>query len=346
MRVTIYDVAKRAGVGLGTVSRVINNSSQISPKTREKVLQVIEELRYRPSAMAQGLARRCTNTIACIVPMFTGYFYFELLNGVQRALSNHGYDLLLYSVDHFERKEEFFKRALTERRVDGVLVISMTISDKYSKRFIQSKLPIVLVDSFHENLDSVATENKEGAFVATQHLIDLGHKKIAMINGSLNSTPARHRLEGFGEALKQNNITLDKRCIFNVCPQDDAEMNYNDGFNKVSGYRAMRELLQLKPPRPTAAFISSDIQAVGAIKALQENRLKIPDDIALVSFDGIELSEYINLTTMKQPMYEMGKIAVEQLIKKVRNPSTNGAFKKLFHPQLIIRDTCGARFKQ
>jgi len=346
MRVTIYDVAKKAGVGIGTVSRVINNSPQISPKTREKVLKVIKELKYQPYSMAQGLARKRTNTIACIVPFLTGYFYFELLNGVQQAISNYGYDLILYSVNLSEKKEAIFKRTLRERRVDGVLIISIPISDYYAKKFNQSKLPVALVDNFHKDLDSITIENREGAFLATQHLINIGHVKIGMINGNLTSVPSQTRLQGFKDALTKNEIVPDERYIINVDNNEDHEINHNDGFNKAAGYKAMRKLLEIEENRPTAVFVSSDIQAVGAINAIQEKGLKMPDDIAIVSFDGIELSEYLGLTTMKQPMFEMGNLAVEQLIKKIQNGSTNGVFKKLFHPQLVIRDTCGAKLKE
>ncbi len=342
MSATIYDVAKKAGVGIGTVSRVINKSPQISPKTRKKVLKVIKELKYQPSAMAQGLARKRTNIIACIVPFFTGYFYFELLNGVQQTLSNRGYDLILYSVDKIEKKEEILKRTIRERKVDGVLFISLPIFDKHVTKFIESKLPIVLVDSYHDELDSITIENKEGALVATEHLIHLGHKRIGMINGNISSIPAVNRLEGFKAALLKNNISYDEHLVINTNSTDDPEILQNDGFNKKAGYTAMNQLLELKKNRPTAVFVSSDIQATGAIRAIQEHGLNIPEDIAIVGFDGIELSGYLGLTTMKQPMFEMGIIAGERLIEKIQNPNTvDGNFKKLFHPKLIIRETCG-----
>jgi len=344
MSATIYDVAKKAGVGIGTVSRVINNSPQISPKTRQKVLKVINELKYQPSAMAQSLARKKTNTIACIVPILTGYFYFELLNGIQQAMSDHGYDLILYSVDKIEKKEEIIKRTIRERKVDGVLLISLPLSEKLVAKFQESKLPIVLVDSYSNELDSITVENKHGALVATEHLIDLGHKRIAMINGNLNSVPAVDRLKGFKTALSNHKISYDDSLVINTNSTNDPEILYNDGFNKKAGYTAMNQLLDLNKNRPTAVFVSSDIQAIGAIKAIQEQGLNIPQDIAVIGFDGIELSGYLGLTTMKQPMFEMGVIAVERLIDKIQNPeAANGNFKKRFHPSLVVRETCGMK---
>ena len=345
MSVTIYDVAKKAGVGIGTVSRVINNSPQISPRTREKVIKVIRKLKYQPSAMAQGLARKKSNIIACVVPFFTGYFYFEVLNGIQQALSTFGYDLILYNVDKLEKKEEILKRTIRERKVDGVLLISMPISNKLVVTFRESKLPIVLVDSCHDALDSITIENKEGAFIATEHLINLGHKRIGMINGCLSSVPAINRLEGFKAALNQYNIVYNDTFVINVGLNGDPEVLYNDGFNKKAGYKAMNQLLALNEDRPTAIFISSDIQATGAIKAIQEHNLKIPNDITIVGFDDIELSEYLGLTTVHQPMYDMGTLAVNRLMDKIEGKDSN-SYKTVFPTKLVIRETCGASKKK
>lgn len=341
MGVTIYHVAKKAGVGIGTVSRVINNSPQISPQTKEKILKVIRELKYQPSVMARGLALKKTSIIACIVPLFTGYFYFEVLNGIQQALSNYGYDLILNSVDKIEKKEEVLKRTIRERKVDGVLLISLPISDKLAAKFIESKLPIVLIDNNHDSLDSITIENKEGAFIATEHLIKLGHMRIGMINGNLHSVPAANRLEGFKTALNKYDIVCRDNLIVNVSLNGDPEVLYNDGFNKKAGYKAMNQLLALNQDRPTAIFISSDIQATGAIKAIRECGLNIPNDITIVGFDDIELSEYLGLTTVHQPMYEMGTLAVDRLMDKIAGDDSDN-FKTVFPTKLVIRETCGA----
>jgi LacI family transcriptional regulator len=344
MGVTIYDVAKKAGVGIGTVSRVINNSPQISPITREKVLKIIKKLNYQPSVMAQSFARKKSNSIACVVPRFTGYFYFEVLNGIQQALGNHGYDLILYNIDKLEKKEEILKRTIRERKVDGVLLISMPISDKLVSRFRESQLPIVIIDSYHDALDSITVENKQGAFVATEHLIQLGHQRIGMINGNPSSVPAANRLQGFKAALDKHNIICHENLIINVGLNGDPEVRYNDGFNKKAGYKAMHQLLALKHDRPTAVFIASDIQATGAIKAIQEHGLKIPADITLIGFDDIELSEYLGLTTVHQPMYEMGKLAVDRLMAKMSDKNTPSE-KTVFPTKLVIRETSGTYHK-
>lgn len=338
MAVTIYDVARKAGVGIGTVSRVINKSPQITEQTKAKVLQAIQELNYQPHIVAQSLARRKTQTIGCIIPFFTtGYFYIELLRGIQKKLTACKYDLILYSVDTTNKKETFLQRSLKERRVDGILLVSLDIPDEYAQKFVQSNLPVVLLDSYHPTLDSITVDNLEGAYVATRHLISLGYQKIAMIDAQLKSFPARLRLEGYKNALAEYGYTFEE-CYFVAC--DFA--HEADGFNKEAGYTAMQRLLDLEDEKPRAVFVSSDIQAVGAIDAIKEQGLRIPEDIAVVGFDDIELSRYIGLTTMRQPILEMGELAVERLMQKIAGEPAM-QFNYCFHTELVVRETCGAR---
>ena len=345
MAITIYDVAKKAGVGIGTVSRAINDSPQISPKTKARVLQVVGELKYQPHAVAQGLARKRTNTIACIVPFFTGYFFVELLRGIQSQITKYKYDLILYSVDEIDKKEMFLRRTLQERKVDGVLLISLKISDEYAPKFLHAKFPIVLVDSYHPELDSILVQNDEGAYLATEYLISLGHTRIGMINGQLKSTPAQLRLQGFRRALQDHNVPFNKDYLVISDFDGDNEVLPNDGFNKEAGYRAMQKLLDSGNGRPTAVFISSDIQAVGAIRAVTERGLRVSEDVAIVGFDDIELSEYLGLTTMRQPMFEMGELAVQRLMAKISGTDSKD-FKKIFSTNLIIRESCGGQVEK
>ena len=334
MAVTIYDVARKAGVGIGTVSRAMNNSSQIAPKTKEKILAAIKELKYEPHAVAQSLARKKTNMIAVIVPFFTGHFYFELLKGIQEEVTESSYDMILYNVDQIDKTESFLKRTLIERRVDGVLLISLQISDAYAKRFIQSQMPIVLVDSFHPQLDSIKVENEQGAFQATEYLINLGHTRIGMIDGQLRSMPAQVRLEGYQKALKQHGLSFNESYLVISDPSSE-----KDGFNREAGYQGMQKLLAMGDACPSAVFAASDIQAAGAIRAIKENGLKIPEDISIIGFDDIELSQYLDLTTVRQPMQEMGSLALHHLIEQMQN-KTEEPFLKKYATELIIRSSC------
>lgn len=337
MSVTIYDVAKKAGVGIGTVSRVLNGSRHISETTRDKVLKAIKELNYQPHSAAQSLARKKTRSIGCIIPFFTGYFFVELLRGIQKKITEHQHDLILYSVDLAHKKETFLRRVLRERRVDGVLFISMEISDEFVEKFVDLKFPIVLVDSYHPDLDSISVDNLEGAYVATKHLISLGYQKIAMIDAQLKSFPARLRLEGYKNALAECGHSFEAR-YFVACDF----VQEADGFNKEAGYAAMQQLLRLLEDRPQAVFVSSDIQAVGAIDAIKEHGLRIPQDIAVVGFDDIELSRYIGLTTMRQPIMEMGELAAQRLMQKIAGVPTK-QFNYCFQTELVVRESCGAK---
>ncbi len=340
MAVTIYDVAKKAGVGIGTVSRAINNHPHVSTKTREKVFAIIKDLHYQPHAMARSLARKKTNMIAVIVPVFTGYFFLEVLKGVQQALIHDHYDLILYSIDQVERTDQFLKKTLREKRVDGVLLISLKINDQYAQYFNDAKFPIVLVDSYHHSLDSITVQNELGAFNATKKLLDLGHTRIAMIDGQLKSSPAHERLQGYKKALNSRQIPFDENYLI----LSDM-FSGQDGFNRESGFKAMNKLLALGDNRPTAVFISSDIQAAGAIRAIHENNLAVPDDISIIGFDDIEIAEYLGLSTMRQPMYEMGSLAVHKLIARIEG-NREHRFEKHFNTQLIIRDSCSELITQ
>lgn len=335
---TIYDVAAKAGVGIGTVSRVLNKSPHITEKTRCKVEAAIAALDYRPHSMAQNLARRHTNTIGCIIPFFTGYFFIQLLRGIQRKITEFERDLILYSVDLKNKKETFLDRVLQERRVDGVLFVSLEISDRHAARFKEQGFPIVLVDSFHNEIDSVKVDNAHGAYMATSHLLELGYRDVAMIDGQLKSVPARLRLEGYKKALSEAQLPFREEHFIACDFADEA-----DGFNKEAGYAAMQRLLTLGTQRPRAVFVSSDIQAVGALQALREADLKVPDDIAVVGFDDIELASHVGLTTVRQPTGKMGELAVEALIGRIGGISATADFHRKLNTELVIRDTCGGR---
>ena len=335
MAVTIYDVARYAGVGIGTVSRAMNNSPRIKPETKARIQKAIRELKYRPHALARGLALQKTGLVAILLPVFTGYFYIELLKAIQQEISQHDYDLVLYSITRSDRTGPCLRRILEDRRVDGVLVLSLQIPDAVVQLFRRSGLPVVLADGMHEKLDSFFVENEQGAFEAASYLIAMGHSRIGMIDARLSSPPAHSRLIGFRRALAAHHIQWDPGRL--VISDTVSE---KDGFNREAGYEAMKHLLALKNNRPTGVFISSDIQAAGAVQAVREAGLGIPDDMAIVGFDDIELAEYLGLTTMHQPLSEMGGMAVRRLIERIENPDLP-VLRRGFDTRLVVRQSCG-----
>ena len=334
LAVTIYDIAREAQVGIGTVSRVFNNHPNVTPKTRDKILSVAKRLNYHPHAYAQALARKRTNTLAAIIPFFTNYFFIEVLQGVQDKISNLGYDLILYGINHPEQIDEYLRKSVQRGRVDGILFFSMKLPVSFVDKLKDHSKPVVLVDTFHEQFDSLAVENFQGAMVATNHLISLGHKNIGMISANINSVPARERIAGFKDAITSAGLEVHPENI------TVSKLTKQDGFSREAGYQSMKEMLSNGSALPTAIFISSDIQAIGAMSALRQHGVKVPRDVAVVSFDDIELAEQFGLTTMRQPMYEMGELAVEKLIYRMEHPSAPPS-QINFLPKLVVRATCG-----
>jgi LacI family transcriptional regulator len=337
MGVTIYDLAREAGVGIGTVSRCLNNHPSVSAPTRAKVMAVVKRLSYQPHAYAQRLASKKTNTISAIIPYFTNYFFIQVLQGVQDKAGELGFDLILYGVNNPSQAEYYLRRSLHRGHVDGVMFFSMKLPESYVQKFQQINLPLVLVDTFHPAFDSISVKNLDGATDAVRHLIKLGHRNIAMINASLDTQPARDRMEGYRLALEESGIPFKSDRVF------VSGIGKQDGFNRDAGRVSMEELVRRNSSGAgiTAAFIASDVQALGAIETARDMGLRIPEDLAIVSFDDIELAQHAQLTTMRQPMHEMGMLALERLYRRMKDPAAEPT-RTAFLPELIIRRSCGA----
>jgi LacI family transcriptional regulator len=334
--VTIYDIAREAQVGVGTVSRVLNNHPNVSSKTRERVLKVAHDLKYQPHAYAQGLARRKSNILAAIIPFFTNYFFLEVLQGIQDKIHSLGYDLMLYGLNENEPSqfEQNLMRAAQKGRADGIMLFSLRLPENFAHKYKNINQPIVLIDCYHPDFDSITVDNRGGAYCATKHLISLGHRRIGMINANMISPPAQQRFEGYKAALIENDIPIDNKLV-----KWSRIMKY-DGFSREAGYVSMMEMMELGNQKPSAVFVSSDVQAIGAISALKDNGFSVPDDLAVVGYDDIELAKYFGLTTVSQPMYEMGVLAVGRMLDRMSN--RNGAVTHTaFTPKLIVRESCG-----
>ncbi len=341
MNVTIYDLAREAGVGIGTVSRCLNNHPSVSAETRAKVLAVARRLNYQPHPHAQRLASRKTNTFSAIIPYFTNYFFLQVLQGIQDKASELGFDIVLYGVNYPGQAEYYLRRSLQRGRVDGVLYFSMPLPESYAAKFKQMQLPLVMVDASHPEFDSIRVKNVEGAMEATRHLLSLGHREIALINGSLQSYPGRERLEGYRKALEGAGVPFTEERLF------ISTVTKQDGFSREGGREAMKRLLDARAggTEATAVFVASDIQALGALEVAREHGVRVPDDIAMVGFDDIELAQHGGLTTMRQPLYEMGLLAMTKLMARIADPGAPPTLTT-FLPDLIIRETCGARKRE
>jgi LacI family transcriptional regulator len=337
LAITIYDIAREAKVGIGTVSRVLNNSTKVTDATREKVILVARKLNYQPHAFAQALARKKSNTLCAIIPFFTNYFFIEVLQGVQDTLASLGYDLIIHGANNQEQLEEYLLRSMKKGRVDGTLLFSLELPERFVEVFSEKKLPLVLVDTFHPMFDSIRVNNTEGTRIAVEHLLDAGHRNIGMINANIKSVPAKERLQAFKNTLRRHGIEARQENMMN------SSQTKNDGFSWEAGYESMQQFLHSGTPLPSAFVVSSDIQSIGVLAALRENNLHVPDDVALVSFDDIEVAKYFDLTTMRQPMYKMGELAVKKIIERINNNNIEASSLD-FVPELVVRGSSGVNY--
>jgi len=335
MTATIRDVAQKAGVGLATVSRVLNNSPLVSNPTRIRVQEAIAELNYSPNPTARRLSLGKTLTIAVIAPFFTRPAFVERLRGVEYTLADTPYDLVIYNVEDIAKRDLYFRNIPRADRADGVLIISLPPRDEDVQLLADSQIPIVLVDANHPSLTSlnrVVTDDMSGGRIATQHLIELGHRRIGYISDLFESpfkfTASYDRYLGYREALASANIPL----------QSDYVRSGEHG--RAVAKKLALDMLALREP-PTAIFAASDTQAMGVLEAARELNLRIPQDLSVVGYDDIEVAEYLGLTTIRQLLFESGKRGVNLLLEVIDNPPIKSAHEVL-PVQLIVRHTTSA----
>ena len=332
MGVTIYDIAEQANVSIATVSRVFNNNPRVSETTRARVVAVAEALGYQPHVSARNLARRKTHVISAVIPVMTNYFFVEVLRGLQDRLAESEYDLLVYTSNALEDVDAQLDRALHRGRAAGVLLFSMPITEDRVERFKRSRLPVILVDCFHEEFDSVSVNNEMGGYLATRHCIEQGRRQIGMVMAS-GGEPALERRQGYERALKEAGLPVKASLV-------EASIEIEEhGYTEQAGYDAMLGLMK-RHPQTDAVFATSDVQALGAMRALKETGLRVPDDVAVVGFDDIAISRYVGLSTLRQPMRQMGMLAVDRFLLRLTEPN-HPVSHTVFAPKLIVRDTSG-----
>lgn len=328
------DVAKLANVSTATVSRVIQNPEAVKEKTRIKVLQAIEELNYQPNILARYFRRTETKTILVVVPSIVNNVFPQMIAGIDLIASQYGYKVLLGNTYQDPEKAYSYIEELKQKQVDGMILLTTRL-DKDVITDIAERYPVVLTSDFIEglNVPTVAIDNISSSREAVEHLLQLGHSRIGMITGPLNSLLSRDRLKGYRQALLANEIGIEGVLI------QEGDHTYESGYNQ------MNKFLALEDP-PTAIFAANDSMAMGAIKAVKDQNMKVPEDVAVVGFDNIQFSKIFEpaLTTIAQPLMEMGKRSMELLLKQIKGESL---MKKqiVLDTKLIIRESCGANKK-
>ncbi len=327
--VTIRDVAKRAGVGVGTVSRVLNDNPSVTDATRQKVLSAIEELDFSPNPIARRLSLRKTLSVAVVVPFFTRPSTVERLRGVEYALADSEYDLILFNVESAAKRDDYFRTVPRRERVDGLLLISLSPRDGEVDRFTQSGVPTVLVDAHHPNLSRVVIDDVVGGRMATQHLIDLGHRRIGFVGDHFedlfNSYHTRDRYDGHRQALADTGIPL------------RLEYHRQGEHGRQPGREMGWEMLGLPSP-PTAIFAASDTHAIGVMESAGDLGLEVPQDLSVIGYDDIEIAEYQNLTTIRQPLFASGVEGVALLLDAITLPPSPPR-RVLLPLDLVVRGT-------
>jgi DNA-binding LacI/PurR family transcriptional regulator len=326
---TMQDVAKRAGVSVATVSRVLNGSDKVVEETRERVLQACQELDYSLHQAAQRLRLGKTNTICVILPFLTLPSIVERLRGVQEALFDSGYDLIPFSVGSPELRDSRLYELANRTRTDGLLIISMPINDQQAERIINNDMPVVLIDSDKPEFSRVNVDDQVGGRMATEHLINLGHKNIAFISSHLENplqfSSTLNRYHGYCKALDMAGIPINP--------------NYQkEGEHGREEAEEMAISLLQQPDPPTAIFASSDTKAVGVLDAAKTLNIKVPEQLSVIGYDNIRDAEYLNLTTIQQPLFQAGLVGGETLLRLIDQPQTRPD-EIILPVELIIRDT-------
>lgn len=331
--VTIHDVAKYAGVGIGTVSRVLNGSANVSPQTRERVLNAIRLLNYQPNSAARNLSRRTRHrTFGILLPFFAYQPFVERLRGVQAALSALAPDdtLLLYHVGSPEQIEPQIELILNQRLITALLVMTINLTEEQHTRLREAGITLVgIYDRFTPQMPCLAPQNAYGAQLAVQHLIELGHRRIAYIGDAFpdrySFPTSEERYRGYCQALQMAGIPLRSEYV-----------RFGEHGQEVAR-QLSAELLRLPEP-PTAIFAMSDMQALGVLATARELHLAVPQQLSVIGFDDLEVAHYVGLTTIRQHMQQSGVLAIEMLLKLLAGDPSWQAIQ-LPPPELIVRST-------
>jgi LacI family transcriptional regulator len=332
---TIHDVARKAGVAPITVSRVINNSGYVSEGLRQKVNDAIEELGYVPNVLARSLKSKRTNTIALVFTDITNPYFNILARGVEDAASELGYTVIFCNTDESQEQEDKYIQLLLQKQVDGVLLVPADVSSKSIERIRKQNTAVVIIDRRIEDAqaDIVRGDSEGGAYQLTKYLIDLGHEQISLLSGPRKVSTSVDRVNGYQRAMSDHGL--------------QANIDYYYGeYTQKSGHAITKQLFNQNGP-PTAIFGGNNLVSIGALAALRQMKIKVPDEVAVVSFDDIPENLSVNpfMTVIAQPPYEIGQEATKILISRIKSGEADlEKYQEVVFPvELIVRESSGSR---
>lgn len=336
MTIKIKDVAQHVGVSSATVSRVISNHAGVRPDVRTRVLAAMEELGYQPNRVARSLRVQRSHIIGLIISDIQNPFFIALVRAVEDMAYQHHFAVFLCNTDEDVEKEKLYIDLMRAERVAGVIISPSLEQDDPCKKLIETQVPVVVIDRkiLDVAVDSVTVDNVQGAYTLIDHLIKDGHQRIGAVLGISTTTTGRERMTGYRQALAAHNLPFLPDIVRIGMPKDHV------------GYALTKELLALPVP-PTALFTGNNLLTVGALRAIQEHELRIPDDIALVAFDGIAWMSIFQpeLTRMEQPTYAIGQTAASLLLARIADKS-HPVQQIILQPSLIVRQSCAHHSKK
>jgi LacI family transcriptional regulator len=333
VRPTIADVARDAGVSTTTVSHALNGTRVVAAETRQRILEAVERLQYEVNSVAQSLKRNRSQAIGLLITDIGNPFFTALVRGIEDVANQAGYSVILCNTDEDSEKELTYLRMLTRKRVDGIVMAPTGSPSPFIDTMAASGFPLVCIDRASPGppCDCVLVDNVEGARIATDHLIRLGHRRIGIISGLARVGTSSERLAGYRRALTDAGIAIEPTLV-------------REGNSRLDGgYRWMLDLLDTPSP-PTALFVTNNLMTLGALGALATRGVRVPDDLALIGFDDFEWATVLRprLTAVAQPTYEIGETAARLVLERISGAAVGPPRRVVLRTRLIVRETCGA----
>jgi DNA-binding LacI/PurR family transcriptional regulator len=331
MKSTIYDVAKEAGVSIATVSKVINGKGKISGETRDAVLAIMDRLDYQPSVIASALTGKKTFTLGLLVPDISNPFFAEIARAIEDQGQHYGYSVVMCSTDNKDEKVERYINLLLQKSVDGIIIATGIDKKDILEQLLSKRIPVVLLarEMPLVAVNTVVVDDYVGGSLAANHLLELGHRRLAVLSESAKVISSRERVRGFRQTMESEQI-----------PFREDWLKFCD-YKVEDGKQKALQLLQSETgDRPTAIFACNDMLAVGALQAAKEAGVKVPDELSIVSFDNTILSTVTDppLTTIAQPMEHMGKLVVDLIVEELKGESSV-KHRTVLRPELLIRES-------